>query len=329
MLLKSALDIRKYNTDFQPKTPGMRPCVLYISMENSFTETIERVWNMTFDTSMTNYSEEQATEMLAEELGISKIYKDEVEVEIDGEKKLADLLELKRPAEKNPNIEIVLKYFPYREINTEDLYTIIQDLADDNMEVCAVVFDYIKRIRPAEVAADNVKLELNRIINELKALAVIKDIPVITAHQMNRAAAGIFDMAVRQGKGDAMKLVGREHVGDAWEIMETSDWVAILGIEYKPGTDERFMLINIVKRRRLDSNDKDLINHTFLAHPFAKNNGLRLIDDMGPNDKVLSLQSLVSDISPGSVEKANAVPRLKMMQPSEFVEFDDENYGDD
>lgn len=324
ILLKSALDIRKYNPDYKPKTPGMRPCVLYITMENSFTETIERVWNMSFDDSIVNYSEEEAYEKICKELGITKILNENVEAynTDTGEKLEAQLID--ENLEGKTNIDIVMKYFSYREISTDDIFTIIQDLRDENMEVCALVFDYIKRIQPSVPVPDNVKLELNRIINELKALAVIGDIPVITAHQMNRTAAATVDAAARQGKGDVTKLAGRENVGDAWEVVETGDWVAIVNIEYKPGTDEKYIVINVVKRRRIDIADSEFAKYTYLAHPFAKNNGLRLIDDV-PLDKVLSLQSLSTDINLVGKEKENAVPRLKSYQQSDF----DEIYNDD
>ena len=297
MLLKSVLDIRKYNSDYKPKTPGMKPCILYITMENSFTETIERIWNMTFDDSIVNYSQEEAMEKISKELGIGET------------------------GEDASSIEIVIKYFPYREISTDDLFTIIQDLKDENMEVCALVLDYIKRIRPSVAVEDNVKLELDRIMNELKALAIMKDIPVITAHQMNRVAATTVDTAARSGRGDVTKLVGREHVGSAFEVVEASDWLAVLNIEYKPGTDDRYLIVNVVKRRRIDSADSDFAKYTYLAHPFGK--GLRLIDDMHL-DKVLSLQSLVSDIDIVGKEKTNAVPRLKSMAANPFVEFEDD-----
>lgn len=324
ILLKSALDIRKYNPDYKPKTPGMRPCVLYITMENSFTETIERVWNMSFDDSIVNYSEEEAYEKICKELGITRILNEDVEAynTDTGEKLEAQLID--ENLEGKTNIDIVMKYFSYREISTDDIFTIIQDLRDENMEVCALVFDYIKRIQPSVPVPDNVKLELNRIINELKALAVIGDIPVITAHQMNRTAAATVDAAARQGKGDVTKLAGRENVGDAWEVVETGDWVAIVNIEYKPGTDEKYIVINVVKRRRIDIADSEFAKYTYLAHPFAKNNGLRLIDDV-PLDKVLSLQSLATDINLVGKEKENAVPRLKSYQQSDF----DEIYNDD
>jgi len=323
ILLKTALDIRKYNPDYQPRTPGMRSCVLYITMENSFTETIERIWNMTFDDPITNYSVDEATDILCNELGITRILKDDVVVtDLDtNERTLADLI--KEPDESNKsNIELVIKYFSYREINTDDLFTIISDLRDENMEVCTLVFDYIKRIEPATPAADNVKLELNRIINELKALAVREDIPVVTAHQMNRAGAAVLDNAVRQGKGDGLKNVGREHTGDAWEVIETSDFVAMTNIAYKPGTDDRYMELEVVKRRRIDSSESEFAKYTYLAHPFSKKNGLRLIDDINI-DKVLSLQSLVSDIDIIDKEKANAVPRLQTIKQSEFVDLDE------
>ena len=322
LLLKTALDIRKYNPDYKPKTPGMKPCVLYITMENTFNETIERIWNMTFDEPIINYSEDQALEKICGELGIVMMDAKKDEATETQEGSLTDLLSEKKDKEheKKSNIEIVVQYYPYRSISTDDLFTIIEDLRDENMEVCALVFDYIKRIEPATPAADNVKLELNRIINELKALAVIKDIPVITAHQMNRAAASTVDTAVRQGKGDVNKLVGRENVGDAWEIIESIDWGAVLNTEYRPGTEEKYITINVVKRRRIDSADSEFERFTYLAHPFARNNGLRLIDDVNL-DKVLSLQSLVSDIDlSNNKEKTNAAPRLQHLVQSVFEE---------
>ena len=291
VLQKTAIDIRKYNPNFKSKTPGMKPCVLYITMENFFTEVIERLWNMEFDESITNYSEEEAMNMICDVLGVTRVIKDDITVrDIDtGEKVHAEII---REPKDVSNIEIVMKYFSYREISTDDLFTIIQDLREENLEVCALVLDYIKRIAPAHPTPDNEKLELNHIGNELKALAVIQDIPVITAHQLNRAAVSVMDGATRQGKGDVLKLVGREHIGSAWEIAEIADWLGLCNITYKPGTDERYLEINVAKRRRIDAADAEFAKYTYLAHPFAKNNGLRLIDDIHLN-KVLSLQSFL------------------------------------
>ena len=75
--------------------------------------------------------------------------------------------------------DLIIQYYPYRSINTDDIYTIISDLNDENLEVCALVFDYIKRIEPSVPIPDNTRLELDRIVNELKSLAAVSNIPVI------------------------------------------------------------------------------------------------------------------------------------------------------
>ena len=64
---------------------------------------------------------------------------------------------------------------------------------------------------------------------------------------------------------------------------------------------------------------------THLAHPFSEKNGLRLLDDLYL-DKVLSLQSLDSDITPVSKEKTNAVPRLKNKSINEYIDLENEEY---
>lgn len=327
ILQKTAIDIRKYNPDFQPKTPGMKPCVLYITMENFFTEVIERLWNMEFDEPMTNYSEDEAMNMICDVLGITKVLKEDVVVKDENDNPLEALIE--REPKNKSNIEIVMKYFSYREISTDDLYTIVQDLRDEGLEVCALVLDYVKRIRPSISTPDNEKLELNHIGNEMKALAVILDIPVITAHQLNRAAVSVMDNAARQGKGDLLKLAGREHIGSAWELAEVADWLGLCNIEYKPGTDDKYFSVNVQKRRRIDQSEAEFAKFTYLAHPFAKNNGLRLIDDINL-DKILSLQSLTTDIAIVGKEKINAVQRQKLIDNKQqsFVEFDDD-YNDD
>lgn len=316
LLLKSALDIRKFNPEFKTKTPGMKPAVLYITMENGFTETIERIWNMTFDDDIANYNPEEASEKIMEELGIGIPTTYNVD---DGEDQLTKL-----ETDNSSNIEIVIKYFAYREICTDDIFTIVQDLRDSGLEVCALILDYIKRIRPNIPVADNVKMELDRICNELKAMSIILDIPVITAHQMNRAAAATVDGAARAGKGDVTRLVGRENVGSAWEVLECADFACILNTEYKPGTDEKFMVFNVVKRRRVDASAGDVAKYTYLAHPYALSNGFRLMNDMHL-DKILSVQSLINDVDAiVGKDKANAVPRLNKLPIKDFV--DDVDY---
>lgn len=192
ILFKSALDIRKYNKGIKCKNPEKRPAVLFITMENTIEETIERLFNMVAENDdIRNYTTKQVIRKLKEQ----------------GELTLTD----------ENNIDIIVRYYRNREIDTNDLYGIIQDLSDDGIEVVALILDYLKRIRPAEKAGTE-KEELKNITNELKDLAIFYDIPVITAQQLNRNAASVIDSALQAKKSDVTRLVGRDGVAGAWEI---------------------------------------------------------------------------------------------------------------
>ena len=268
ILLKAAWDIKKYNSGIECKNPDHRPAVLMITMENSIEETIERIFNMvSSDDDIRNYSPKQVKKMLKKD-GLT----------------LTD---------KN-NIDIIIKYYPNRSIDTNDLYGIIQDLEDEGVEVIALILDYVKRIRPAEKALTE-KEELKNITNELKDLATYWDIPVITAQQLNRTASAIVDAAIQAKKSDVTKLVGRDGVAGAWEIIENSDVVIIINREKKLGTDEVYMTFKLLKRRyRSADNDEKLRELEYFNHPYAKGSSIRLVDDIEMGESI-SLTSLSSE----------------------------------
>ena len=192
LLLKSALDIKKYNKDIKTKDPDKRPAVLFLTLENDIAETVERIYNMTVSTDdIRNYKSRQVIKQLKNEGGLQL-------------------------SEEN-NIDIIIKEYKNREIDTNDIYGIINDLADDGVEVVACIVDYIKRLRPFEKASDE-KTELKNISNELKEIAKFYDIPVITAQQLNRSGAAVVDAAIQAKKEDVTRLVGRDSIASAWEL---------------------------------------------------------------------------------------------------------------
>ena len=291
ILLKAALDIRKYNAGIQCKNPDNRPAVLFITMENSIEETVERIFNVVAsDDDIRNYTPAQVLRMLKN----------------DGELALTD----------KTNIDIIIKYYPNRSIDTNDLYGIIQDLEDDGVEVCALILDYLKRIKPAE-AGDNEKIELKNITNELKDLATILDIPVITAQQLNRTASAIIDAAIQAKKEDVTRLVGRDGVAGAWEIIENSDVVIIINREKKLGTSDVYLTFKLLKRRYRSAETDDALRELeYFNHPYAQGSSIKLIDDIDM-DVSLSLTSLASQFvaadkdnnDMGKRGKKNAVDR--------------------
>ena len=193
ILLKSALDIRRYN-HVVTKDPNKRPAVLFLTLENDIPETIERMYNMVVESDdIRNYTPKQIIKKFREQ-GHLKLTNDD-------------------------NIDIIIKEYKNRELDTNDLHTIIQDLSDDGVEVICLIVDYLKRIRPAE-KADSEKEELKNITNELKELAKFFDISVISAQQLNRSGASVVDAALQAKKEDVTRLVGRDAVATAWEIFE-------------------------------------------------------------------------------------------------------------
>lgn len=304
ILLKSALDIRKYNK-IETKDPDKRPIVLFITLENTIEETVERLFNMTCtNDDIRNYTPKQVVEMLKKDgnLGLNS---------------------------KN-NIDIVIQEYGNREIDTNDLHSIIQDLSDEGMETVALVLDYVKRIRPAEKGATE-KEELKNITNELKDLAKAWDIPVITAQQLNRTSATIVDTAMQSSKADLAKLIGRDGVAGAWEIQENSDFVCILNQERKRDTGELFMTFKMIKRRyKSVEEDEKYKKREYFNHPYNPENEIQLIDDVGL-DESLSVFSLSSEIDDESTQNKrgdkNAVERKKKtdiysMSNFSYEEFD-------
>lgn len=156
MLLKVLRDTKKYNSDIQVKKPGKRPCALLITMENDIAETVERWYNM-------SVSDENIRSKTPKQI-------------VDIVKKNGDFT-----LTSENDMDIVIRYYPNRSIDTSDLYTMIDDLSDDGREVVILILDYIKRIKPAEYAKEE-KTELKNITNELKTLALEYDIPVVSAH---------------------------------------------------------------------------------------------------------------------------------------------------
>ena len=287
ILLKSALDIRKYNAGIQTKDPDKRPAVLFITMENSIDETIERIFNMTTSNDdIRNFSQKQIVRKLKEEGGLT----------------LSD---------KN-NIDIIIKYYDNRAIDTNDLYGIIQDLEDEGVETIALILDYLKRIRPSE-KANSEKEELKNITNELKCLATYFDIPVITAQQLNRVAATVVDAAIQAKKEDVTRLIGRDGVAGAWEIIENSDVVIIINQEIKTDTGDMYMTFKLLKRRYRSSEESEKLRSlSYFNHPYDRENGIKLLDDFDL-DKPLSLTSLATQFA-GAEDvskrgKKNAVER--------------------
>lgn len=189
MLLKGHVDTIRFNEHLKNTTNGKTPITMYISMENTMSQTVRRLWSLLFPTAdMSMFSVDEITDMIDKAL-------------------------------TSTGMRSVILYYGYREKSTADIANIIRFYNTEETEVVALFFDYIKRIRPARTdaaATSSEKSELNVIMNEFKSICSQFNIPIITGHQLNREAARAVDEVVKNGgynKTDT--ALSRAHTGSA------------------------------------------------------------------------------------------------------------------
>jgi replicative DNA helicase len=253
ILLKGHVDTLKYNQHLKESLNGKTGISMYISMENTMTQTVRRLWSLLYPSAdMSMFSVDEISEMMDQALT------------------------------ENEMRSVVL-YYGYREKSTADIANIIRTYNRDDTEVVALFFDYIKRVRPARTdaaATASEKSELNAIMNEFKLMAAQFNIPIVTGHQLNREAAKMVDEVVRNGgynKTDS--VLSRSQTGSAWEIMEVADFVAVINIENSNET--KMLVIKAVKQRDLDGQTDS--NITAIRHPFLSPQSFALKDDILEN----------------------------------------------
>lgn len=284
-LLNLADQITKFNPSLEKLTNNKRNTLLFITMENSIEETVERLYGMYADETdnYMNSTPEQVLETLRTK----------------GKFIISD--------ETADGIAIEIRYYANMEINTADLYRIIEDMENNNQHVIGLILDYIKRIDSVYQHHGDETQRVTYVAKELKTLALTYDIPVITAQQINRMGNATVDAAMRDGKQDLIRFVGNSDIGGAWSVIEESDWVAIINLEKHAKTGKLYLTIKRTKNR---SGKSDVSMMDYFNHPFTNDRSLKLMTDVDKDESV-SILSLSSDLKSVdlSEEKSDAQSR--------------------
>ena len=266
-LLNLAYQIKKYNKNYKPKDPSKIPVIVYMTMENTVRETVERLFNLTVspNVDMTKYKVEEVINLLRTE----------------GELYLTD---------ESP-IDIIIKYVPDKSVDTGYLYTMTEDLEDEGYEVICLIQDHIKRIRSCYPSSD-IRLELGSIVNEFKVFASIKDIPVITNSHLNRDAAKTIEEGSRANKADLTRMLGRSNIGESMLMLDNLDCAFIINTAYDAQAN-KYMVFKRIKMR-YKATHRDYINQ-----PFVSGNDIKLVEDF------YSAVPVFKDSLQASVEESN------------------------
>lgn len=285
VLLNIADQIRLFNPQIIPVESGIRKTVVFITMENTINETIERLFDMYNDT------------------GIAMKYLDPEEV-----KRI--LREKGRFSFDDENgIDIDILYYADLEIATSDLYNLWYRLRDMGKEPIALVLDYILKIDSARDNNNDERLRLTYSAKELKSFAQVFDIPVITAMQFNREGNSIIDAATRDEKEGILNFVGPALIGTAWGLVQEADWVGSLNLERRRSTNTNHMSFKLYKiRGKKDDMMIDYFNHPFIG------NSLRLMPDVD-KEKTVSMILNASDLESVDEEKETGYGNSAQKRP--------------
>ena len=289
-LLNIAYQIKKYNKSFKPKDPTKIPCIVYLTMENTVTETVDRLYKMATGDDIRDVSPEEA----------------ERQLRTTGELYLTD---------ESP-IDLIIKYQPNRSVDTGYLYTLTEDLEDEGYEVICMIQDHVKRIRSVNNNPD-VRLELGDVINEMKTFAILKDIPMITVSHLNREGARVLDSGSTRTKSDLTRMLGKSNIGESLLMLDNVDYGGIINVEYD-AEGMKYMVFKNIKQRFGSMRD-------YICQPFVPDNDIKLIEDLFAPIPVFKENVYDNSMKQLSAQHQNNQVKVKQSGYSSIPSYDEED----
>ena len=211
MLLHISRMIKEYNASRvidEFKRTGKIPTILHISMENDNDEDNERLYKTVVKKDLGKCtSREELNQSWEHNFGNTN------------------------SEEENP-IDISFLHVDARSLSVDEIDIIIENLEEEGYRVIACVVDYLGLIKPRleDMGKDN-RLQLKNIADDLLSLAKNRDIPVITAHQINRSGGAVLTNLKNQGGVNAISQMTNEFIGESYGIEQAVSWSAFIDIE--------------------------------------------------------------------------------------------------
>lgn len=191
---------QRYNPNMITNDPTKKPAILYISSENTFLESVERILtNKTGSYEMINQMD--PVEMV-NILRTTYEFNDEY-------------------------VQVYFKFRKNREITVLDIYDMCQEIGDMGYEVRLIVQDYLNRMEAVNKSVDE-RIRLINLTNECRDCAVELDVAWMTASQLNREAMVKLDEMAKQNVADPVKYLSSSQVGEAWGIIQIVDHADII-----------------------------------------------------------------------------------------------------
>lgn len=302
--------IQTYNSEFfeeEFRRTGRRPTILNISLENSIHEDNERYFKM--------YTEEDMELIKTVEV-MRQIWAEYYN-------------------KTNSIIDISMYHGESGSLRPSDIRNMIDSLNDEGYRVIAVVLDYFELIRAED---EYMKLDLrNQYTKNSEALLEIAkfyDIPVITAHQVNRAGDAVMMNAKESGGTNLVTQMSSQYIGESYGIEKFVSHSIFINVEKSPYDNKVYLTVKSHKNR----NKKDSLE--YFVHEIK--HGIYLEDDIylpEPLSKLAIVPEEIQDLAFHVVDNDNIGARgtkdptreeyRKIKKQQELLNQNINNKGDD
>lgn len=192
------------------------------------------------------------------------------------------------------NIDISFIHVESRTLSVDGIDNLLDEIEEAGYHAITVIADYIALLAPRkeDVTKEN-RLQLKNIAEDLLSLAKRWDIPVISAHQLNRPGGAILTNIKNQGGSMAVSQMTNEFIGESYGIEQAASWSAFIDLETK--NNNRYLTF-----KRNKSRFRNKYGCSTFVMPIR--DGI-IIDDDIYLDKPLSMDSIPGD----AVDNSNLV----------------------
>lgn len=288
MLLNIAFWALKYNKDVSCRDSSKKPAYVYISQENDLYETMERAYSYAGAVDKSN-------SVLSDFTTAFERFQKEFKTEYG---------------------TIIFMYRKKNQLNTNDVDNFIGDIeAEGEYEVKLVIHDYLKRIQPT-LPKNDLRIDLGEAANDFSNIAKARRLPIITANQLNRAAYQIIESGNLEQytnkkpndrnleKKDLGRGINLSMQSESSQISENVDAIFAIVREFSEILDQEFLGITDLKQR--GAKGKRNKKTTYFAHPFEKDNSMKLVEDV-ELDRKYSIDSIAGKLEGFATSGSNTI----------------------
>lgn len=249
IMLNLACSIKMFSKDIETFDKTKKPCIIYLSLENTQTETFKRV--VTYTTGM---SINQMKKMEPKELA---------------EKALESL----NCSTANKDVDMRFLYKTSNTIDVNYIYNVLSDLESEGYEVVALFVDYLATLNSRRFKVSDSQssfMALGDNARELYDLAITKKIAVVSGFQLNRKA---------YEKNDLKGKESLAHTGESLKLTTHADNIFIMNKSKLPiheGTDKE-TIINYIRFDEAKQRSTNSSKNEYFYEVFDMNNSFRLI----------------------------------------------------